>query len=153
MHKEIESMTDRELLQELVLQGRRNERANNIKSAVLAALVLAIVILALVCIPKIMAPIRELNANMDGIKSAMSGVEQFVSGFSPDMALKLESTLDSLNETSDQARTMMERLKDSGIENFMSSLDELKSALGDFKASLEGFSGTLGSVLKMFGRT
>ncbi len=129
MHKEIESMSDHELLQELVRQGRRNERESNIKTAVIAALLLVIIILALVYIPKIMAPIRQLNENMDQIKQTMGRLQEFADSLGSDTAEKLRRTLDGLNETTEQAKEMFAKLNDSGLENFKTTLDDLNLAL------------------------
>lgn len=129
MHKEIESMSDHELLQELVRQGRRNERESNIKTAVIAALLLVIIILALVYIPKIMAPIRQLNENMDQIKQTMGRLQEFADSLGSDTAEKLRRTIDGLNETTEQAKEMFAKLNDSGLENFKTTLDDLNLAL------------------------
>lgn len=51
MDKKIESMTDHELLCELVRQGRRAERENQIKTCLIAVLLLAVLILAMIYIP------------------------------------------------------------------------------------------------------
>jgi ABC-type transporter Mla subunit MlaD len=139
MYKDIENMSERELLKELVLQGRRAERANRITIAVISALLLLVLFLALVYIPKIMAPIRQLEGSMDQIRRTLDEAEQFFGSIGPDTVNKFEEALDGLNETSLQAREFMNRLKDSGIENVMGTLDEL--------------TGTLKNFLRIFGRS
>ncbi len=129
MPRDIGSMTDHELLEELVLQGRRAERANTIKTCVIAGLLLVIIILALVYIPKIMAPIRQLSGSMDEIRSTAEQVKSVLENFDQETIDKFKQSMESFGETSQQARVFLEKLKESGIENFASTIEELNKAI------------------------
>ena len=81
MPKNIGNMTDHELLEELVLQGRRAERMSRVKICLVAVLLLLVAILALVYIPKIMAPIRQLNESMIEIRGTMEKAQTILDQF------------------------------------------------------------------------
>lgn len=138
MQKDIENMNDHELLSELVRQGRRREKIEQIKICGIAVLLLTIIILAMVYIPKILAPIRQLSGSMEQIEQAMAGAQRFLDNFDEDTVEQFKQTMESLNETSQQVRVLMDKLKDSG-------LDKLQS-------TLEGLNNSLGSILHFFGR-
>lgn len=147
-------MNDHELLQELVRQGRKREKAENIKTAVIAALLLVLIVALLVYVPKITAPIRELNQSMDQVRQTMieaQGVlsnlsadklarleqvlddaEGFFSTFSADKISKLEHTMDSLVETTEEARVFMEKMKGLDLAGLKTTLDNLNETLGVF---------------------
>ena len=138
MDKDIDNMSEKELLAELVRQGRRNERADMIKVSVLCVLLLAVVILALVYVPKIVAPIQQLSDSMEQIETSFDEAKRVLSSFDKETIDNFKQTMESLNETSQQARVFMEKLKDSG-------LDKLQS-------TIEGLSSSLNTFLKLFGR-
>ena len=138
MPKEIENMNDHELLCELVRQGKRREKLEQIKLCGIVVLLLAVVILAMVYIPKILAPIRELSGGMEQIEQSLAGAQRFLDNFDEDTVDQFKQTMESLNETSQQARVLMDKLKDSG-------LDKLQS-------TIEGLNDSLGSFLRIFGR-
>lgn len=138
MPREIESMSDHELLAELVRQGRSTRRENRIRTCLIALLLLAIIGLALFYIPKIMEPIRRLDACMEQVESTMQEAQRFFDSFDADTVEKFEQAMDNFNETSQQTRDFMQRFKDSG-------LDRLESTLEDFNAALQSF-------LQFFGR-
>ena len=138
MNKDIDSMSEKELLAELVRQGRRSERADMIKVSVLCVLLLAVAILALVYVPKIVAPIQQLSDSMEQIETSFDEAKRVLSSFDKETIDNFKQTMESLNETSQQARVFMEKLKDSG-------LDKLQS-------TIEGLSSSLNTFLKLFGR-
>lgn len=138
MDKDIDNMSEKELLAELVRQGRRAERADMIKICVLGVALLAIVVLALVYIPKIVAPIHQLSDSMEQIEASFYEAERVLSSFDEKTIDQFKQTMESLNETSQQARVFMDKLKDSG-------LDKLQS-------TIEGLSSSLNTFLKLFGR-
>ena len=141
MQKDIERMSDNELLQELVRQGRRCERASRLRTAMIAALLLTIIVLALVYIPKIMAPLRQVSEGMGQIEATMGQVSEFFSKFDDETLQKFERAMDSLHETSEQVKGVMSTLKDSGLDSFKKTLDELNKSLS-----------ALGSLLPFFNR-
>ena len=104
----------------------------------LAELVLAVVILALVYVPKIVAPIQQLSDSMEQIETSFDEAKRVLSSFDKETIDSFKQTMESLNETSQQARVFMDKLKDSG-------LDKLQS-------TIEGLSSSLNTFLKLFGR-
>ncbi|MBQ1575374.1 MAG: hypothetical protein IIZ83_00305 [Oscillospiraceae bacterium] len=129
MPKNTGNMTDHELLEELVLQGRRAERMSRIKICLVVVLLLLVAILALVYIPKIMAPIRQLNESMNEIRGAMEKAQTILNEFDGETIDKFKQTMESLSETSQQTRALMQKLKDSGLDTFASNIESLNEAL------------------------
>ena len=138
MNKDIDNMSEKELLAELVRQGRRNERADMIKVSVLCVLLLAVVILALVYVPKIVAPIQQLSDSMEQIETSFDEAKRVLSSFDKETIDNFKQTMESLNETSQQARVFMDKLKDSGLDKL--------------QATIEGLSSSLNTFLRLFGR-
>ena len=132
MPKNIGNMTDHELLEELVLQGRRAERMSRIKICLIAGLLLLVIILALVYIPKIMAPIRQLNESMNEIRGAVDKAQTILNQFDEETVDQFKQTLESLSETSQQTRALMQKLKDSGLDKLASSIEDLNKVLDGF---------------------
>ncbi|HAJ64960.1 MAG TPA: hypothetical protein DCM61_00015 [Clostridiales bacterium] len=129
MPKNTGNMTDHELLEELVMQGRRAERMSRIKICLVAVLLLLVAILALVYIPKIMAPIRQLNESMIEIRGTMEKAQTILDQFDGETVDKFKQTMESLSETSQQARVLLQKLKDSGLDSFASNIESLNEAL------------------------
>lgn len=129
MPKNIGNMTDHELLEELVLQGRRAERMSRVKICLVAVLLLLVAILALVYIPKIMAPIRQLNESMIEIRGTMEKAQTILDQFDEETVGKFKETMESLSETSQQARVLLQKLKESGLDSFASNIERLNEAL------------------------
>jgi methyl-accepting chemotaxis protein len=138
VQKEIENMNDHELLEELVRQGRRRERAEQIKICAIAVLLLTVVILAAVYIPKILAPMRQISQSMQQVEQTAEEARRVLSNFDEKTVDQIKQTMESLNETSQQIRVLTDKLRDSG-------LDKLQS-------TLEGLNDSLGSFLRLFGR-
>ena len=129
MPKNTGNMTDHELLEELVLQGRRAERMSRIKICLVVVLLLLVAILALVYIPKIMAPIRQLNESKNEIRGTMEKAQTILNEFDGETIDKFKQTMESLSETSQQTRALMQKLKDSGLDTFASNIESLNEAL------------------------
>ena len=129
MNNKPDTMNERELLAELVRQGRRTEKAEMIKTCVLSLLLLAIVITALVYIPKIVSPIRQLSESMNQIEESFDEAKRVLSNFDADTFDEFKQTMESLNETSQQARVLMDKLKDSGIDQLQSTIKALNDSL------------------------
>lgn len=132
MPKNTGNMTDHELLEELVLQGRRAERMSRIKICLVAVLLLLVAILALVYIPKIMAPIRQLNESMNEIRGAVDKAQTILNQFDEETVDQFKQTMESLSETSQQTRALMQKLKDSGLDKLASSIEDLNKVLDGF---------------------
>ena len=129
MDKKIESMTDHELLCELVRQGRRAERENQIKTCLIAVLLLAVLILALIYIPRILAPIRQLNAALDEVQQTIDQAKGVLGSFNAESVEKFQQTMDSVNTASQQATEIMTRLKDSGLDKLQESIEAFNETM------------------------
>lgn len=138
MQRDLGSMSDHELLLELAQQGRKREQTERIKICVIALLLLTVIVLALIYIPKILAPIRQLNEKMNQIEETVNEAKRVLSGFDASTVEQFKQTMESLNETSQQARALMEKLKNSGIDKL--------------QGTLEDFNNTLGTILQLFRR-
>ena len=132
MNQDLDNMTERELLCELVRQGRRAEKTEKIKTCVLAALLLAVVVAALICVPKILAPMRQISRSMEQIEGSFAEAERVLSYFDEDTILKFKETIDSMGETSQQIRVFMDKLKDSGLDKLQSTIEGLSNSLSSF---------------------
>ena len=120
MDKKIESMTDHELLCELVRQGRRAERENQIKTCLIAVLLLAVLILA---------PIRQLNAALDEVQQTLDQAKGVLGCFDAESVEKFQQTMDSVNTASQQATEIMNRLKDSGLDKLQESIEAFNETM------------------------
>ena len=120
MDKKIESMTDHELLCELVRQGRRAERENQIKTCLIAVLLLAVLILA---------PIRQLNAALDEVQQTLDQAKGVLGCFDAESVEKIQQTMDSVNTASQQATEIMNRLKDSGLDKLQESIEAFNETM------------------------
>ena len=70
MRAALDTMTDRELLMELVEDKRRQERYRNIKLAVIGVIVLAVVILLIRVVPPVVRTFRQVDGFMQSLESA-----------------------------------------------------------------------------------
>ena len=132
MNRDIEGMSERELLAELVRQGRRAERAERIKACVLAALLIAVVVAAAFYVPKILAPIRRISDSMAQIEQSFDEARRVLSRFDDDTVEQFKQTMAGLNETSQQLRALTDKLRDSGLDKLQSTIEGLNEVLGSF---------------------
>ena len=132
MNHDIDNMSEKELLAELVRQGRRVEKADMIKTCVLAVLLVTILVLALVCVPKILAPIRQISASMEEIESGFDEAKRVLSDIDEDTVEQFRQTMESMNEASQQLRAFMDKLRESGLDKLPSALEGLNNSLGRF---------------------
>ena len=138
--KEIDSMSERELLCELVRQGRRAERAERIKLCALAVLLAAVVVLALVFVPKIVSPVRQLSESMGQIEASFDEARRVLESFDDATLDRFKQTMESLNETSQQARALMDKLRDSGIDKLQPTIEGLNNSISSFLRLFRGLS-------------
>ena len=137
MRKSIESMSDRELLMELVADKRRADRARRIKTIVWLAVAAALLVLALIYLPPLAARIRQFNQTMDQLQQAATSANEFfdnVKGIGYD---KLAETVESVNQAAARVREITDGLSEAGLETLEESIGELN----DMIARLRGFFG------------
>ena len=137
MKKEIEQMSDRELMMELVEAKRRAEKWERIRLCVMAALLLTVVVLAAVYVPRITATLRRVNETMDQVQAMSEQAQSFLDSFKSISAEKLAETVENVNATAQEAREIMDKLKEVGLESLEQSLKELS----EFAEKLRGFFG------------
>ena len=138
MKRDVNGMTEHELLAELVLQGRRAERERTIKHCIAAIIVIALVILGAVYIPRIVAPLQQIGESLEQIQRELDKVDQFLGDLGEDSAEKFRQTVENFSDVSERLEEFMDMLKNSG-------LDKLQS-------TLEGFNDTMGGILNFFRR-
>lgn len=114
MKKEIEWMSDRELLMELVAEKRRNERLRVVRILVLSLALLALVILCLIWIPRITAPFRQLQETVDRLNESIARFDQASA---------------QMTEAAEQVRSYLSNLGQSGYKALLRSVEEATAIL------------------------
>ena len=132
MQKQVESMDERELLEELVRQGQRREKAELVKIGILAALLLTIVVLAIVLIPKILTPMQQIGQSMEQVEEAAKEAERILSSIDENTTDQLKQAIEGLNEATQQIRAMVDKLRDSGFDKLQSTIEGLNESLDAF---------------------
>ena len=74
MPKPVETMSDHELLVELVREKRRADRERAVKTAVALAVLAVIVVLCVIYVPRIAQTVRQFQAVMDRLNRLKSSV-------------------------------------------------------------------------------
>jgi len=103
MMKEIEMMSDHELLMELVAEKRRNDRIRYIKYGLYGVIVLLLAALCFIYVPKII-----------------------------DFYNKFNKVMDQLSEATNSVRRVSDSISTETIESFNSVVEAIKSLLGRF---------------------
>ena len=101
--KEIEMMSDHELLMELVAEKRRNDRIRYIKYGIYGVIVLLLAALCFIYVPKII-----------------------------DFYSKFNNVMDQLSEATNSVRRVSDSISTETIESFNSVVEAIKSLLGRF---------------------
>lgn len=115
MRKDIHHMTDHELLLELVAEKRRLEDLRRVRLIVTLIVLAAVILLAVIYIPRILAPIREFQQNMDELKRSLD---------------RFNSSLQQMDEMTSEARAFFQQVGDLGLEKMQQSVEQLSEALG-----------------------
>ena len=103
MMKEIEMMSDHELLMELVAEKRRNDRIRYIKYGIYGVIGLAVAVMCFIYVPKII-----------------------------DFYNKFNKVMDQLSEATNSVRRVSDSISTETIESFNSVVEAIKSLLGRF---------------------
>ena len=125
MKKEIDAMSDRELLMELVAAGRREEKRRVVRLCIAALLVLAIAVLCAVYVPRLAATLRRVNETMDKVQSMTEQAQSFFDAFKEVSADKLAETIETVSDTAQEAREIMDKLSEAGLDSLQQSIREL----------------------------
>ena len=137
MKKEIEAMSDRELLAELVAGQRRAEKWRAVRIGAAALVVLAIVILCAVCVPRITQTVRRVNETMDQVQGVAAEAQKLFDDIQEIGTDKLAETIDTVNETATEAKAIMDKLTAAGLDSLQESIQELS----EFASLVKGFFG------------
>lgn len=130
MPRDVNTMSDHELLAELVLLQRRSARLSRLRLIAGCILLLALVVLALIYIPRIMEPIHQLSASMDQIQDAAANAQEFFSSLDAGTAERLADALDGLAGASEEIGAFVDGLRNSGLDQTQKAIDELNEMLG-----------------------
>lgn len=95
--KDINEMTDHEILVELLEEKRRNDRNRIIKYVLYGIVALVIIILLSIYVPKIMAWVDRYNKFMNEIETTTNSVKEFVDGVGTSTTQKIDEVLDGIN--------------------------------------------------------
>ena len=136
MSRDVKTMSDHELLQELVLLQRRAAVQNRLRTIVIAALLLAVIVLAVIYVPRITAPLRQISESMQQVQGAAEEAQRVLGDISSDTVARFEDTMQSLNETSREAGEVLQTLKDSGLDKLKITLESLTESLGRLSSFL-----------------
>ena len=115
-NKKTSEMTDHELMQEMVEQGRTSLRLAYVSLTLRVAVIAAIVILGAICIPKINEEYQKVAGAVEEVQQMADEVEQ--------AALDVQSAMDSVEETSDNMNTVVNGFKES-VDKFSESVKSL----------------------------
>ena len=137
MRKDIQSMSDHELLMELVAEKRKLERLRHIKEICLAILLVIVVILGCVYIPKILAPFRQFQEMSGQLQAALN---------------RFNASMDSYEQLSDQARSLFDQLGSLDLSKLQETMDQLRSLnLPELQETADKLSQLVSRVGGLFG--
>ena len=96
--KDIENMSDHELLMELVAEKRRNDRFSYIDYGVKGVICLVVVILCFIYVPKIIEFYNKFNAVMDQLNAVSASVKRVSDSISTDTIETLNGFVEALKQ-------------------------------------------------------
>ena len=125
MKKEINAMSDRELLMELVAGQRREEKWRAVRIGATLLVVLAIVILCAVYVPRLTQTVRRVNETMDQVQGVAAEAQKLFDDIQEIGTDKLAETIDTVNETASEAREIMDKLSAAGLDSLQQTIKDL----------------------------
>ena len=159
--KELSSMTDRELLLELVADKRRADRARRIKAYIWMVVAAALLVLCLIYVPRVVRTVRHYNQVIDQVSQTVTEAQGLLDGLKAVGTEKLQDTVDQLSESARKANAFFSAMGDGGLEKLQQSLDQLQETsrqtrelfgalngadLAGLRQSLEKLDGSLSSL-------
>lgn len=138
MVKEIETMTDRELLLELVAAGRRAEKRRRVRLWVYLAVAAALLALCLIYVPRLVCVVRQFNDTMGQLRAVTDQAQDFFRGIGDIGYDKLRETVDQVDAVTAEIQTVMDRLQAAGLDKLEQSLEQLNETLGRLRAFFGG---------------
>lgn len=105
MNRPVQEMTDREILEELLADKRRQDTLRRVRLAVYAALAVALAVLLAKYLPPAIRYFRELDETLQQVRqateqvnAALERVRQTIAGIEEGGAAALQDAADRLNE-------------------------------------------------------
>lgn len=102
MMKDIEQMSDHELLMELVKEKRRNDKLRYVKYGVYGIIALVVIILCIKYVPKLVAFFKEYNEVMNQLKQASDSVKKVSDSISSE-------TIETFNDVAKAIKDLLGR--------------------------------------------
>ena len=96
--KEIEEMSDHELLMELVAEKRRNDRIRYVKYGVYGIIFLGVAVLCFIYVPKIVAFYNRVNAVMEQLDAATNSVKRVSDSISTETIEAFNSVVEAIRQ-------------------------------------------------------
>ena len=118
MPKPVETMSDHELLVELVREKRRADRERAVKTAVALAVLAVIVVLCVIYVPRIAQTVRQFQAVMDRLDQAES---------------KMNEAADEMRQASAQVQQFFGGLGEESLKTWQQSVEDVNQMLEGLK--------------------
>ena len=118
MLKPIETMSDHELLMELVREKRRADRVRCVKLAVVLVLLAAILVLCIIYVPRIMETVHRYQAIMERLDQA---------------AARMDEAADQMRQASAQVTEFFGDLGENSMQAWEQSVEEVAELLDGLK--------------------
>ena len=118
MPKPVETMSDHELLVELVREKRRADRERAVKTAVALAVLAVIVVLCVIYVPRIAQTVRQFQAVMDRLDQAAS---------------KMNEAADEMRQASAQVQQFFGGLGEESLRAWQQSVEDVNQLLEGLK--------------------
>ncbi len=137
MRKEIEKMSERELLMELVEEKRRAEKWRLVRLCAVGAVVLALAILCAVYVPRIVESVQRFNEAVTSLQNTTNQIQSFYNGVKDAGLDKLSEAAENIDAAAQEAKRIMDGLSEAGLGDLKDSL----AGLNDFAEKVRGFFG------------
>ena len=96
--KDIEEMSDHELLMELVAEKRRNDKIRYMKYGCYGIIILGVVVLCCIYIPKVVAFYNRFNAVMEQLDAATNSVKRVSDSISTETIESFNSVVEAIRQ-------------------------------------------------------
>ena len=118
MPKPVETMSDHELLVELVREKRRADRERAVKTAVALAVLAVIVVLCVIYVPRIAQTVRQFQAVMDRLDQSAS---------------RMNEAADEMRQASAQVQQFFGGLGEESLRAWQQSVEDVNQLLEGLK--------------------
>ena len=108
-------MSDREILEELLEEKRRQDRIRYVKYAVWGVIAIAVIILCAVYVPKIVALYNEVNSTMEQVDQTMQQIDSSLQSLKSDYDAVKSAGQGALEEAAEAVNALIEQIRSFGI--------------------------------------